>query len=296
MLPQRLHNASDSALTIALTVWQNQAGPNAAAPDDAHCRFQKSWDVPVCKAQADKGLNAAQTEADRARLLASKDSNSGMWLKAIPLATVGLKLEDEVVRIAVGLRLGTNICEAHDCACGVRVDSRGTHGLACKYSAGRHPRHGQLNDVICRALQRAQIPAVKEPVGLCRSDGKRPDGVTMIPWARGRCLAWDATVVDTLAPSHISDSATTAGSAAARAEVMKTSKYTDISITHTFIPLAFETLGSWGQQCDGFVRELGRRLSVVTGEKRDCLSETETIDSDTERQCTFMFGYNPQRT
>src|SRR6478609_7157588 len=36
LLPQRLHNASDSALAIALTVWQNQAGPNAAALDDAH--------------------------------------------------------------------------------------------------------------------------------------------------------------------------------------------------------------------------------------------------------------------
>ena len=66
LLPQRLHNASDSALAIALTVWQNQAGPNAAAPDGAHCRFQKSWNVPVCKALADVGLNAAQTEADRA--------------------------------------------------------------------------------------------------------------------------------------------------------------------------------------------------------------------------------------
>ena len=109
--------------------------------------------------------------------------------------------------------------------------------------AGRHPRHGQLNDVICRSLQRVQITAMKEPVGLCRSDGKRPDGVTMIPWARGHCLAWDATVVDTLAPSHISESATTAGAAAAKAEVIKIHKYTDIAITHNFIPLAVETLG-----------------------------------------------------
>ena len=33
LLPQRLHNVSDSALAIALTVWQNQAGPSVAAPD-----------------------------------------------------------------------------------------------------------------------------------------------------------------------------------------------------------------------------------------------------------------------
>jgi len=28
----------------------------------------------------------------------------------------------------------------------------------------------------------ANIPTVKEPSGLRRSDGKRPDGLTLIPW------------------------------------------------------------------------------------------------------------------
>ena len=41
------------------------------------------------------------------------------------------------------------------------------------------------------------IPAVKEPSGLLRTDGKRPDGVTLIPWKDGRCVTWDVTVVDT---------------------------------------------------------------------------------------------------
>ena len=36
----------------------------------------------------------------------------------------------------------------------------------------------------------AGIPAVKEPAGLSRDDGKRPDGVTLLPWARGKALAW----------------------------------------------------------------------------------------------------------
>ena len=53
--------------------------------------------------------------------------------------------------------------------------------------------------MIYRSLLRAQIPAKKEPTGLCQSDGKRPDGVSLIPWNRGRCVAWDVTVVDTLA-------------------------------------------------------------------------------------------------
>ena len=41
-----------------------------------------------------------------ARLLASMEGSSGTWLKTIPFAAVGLKLEDVAVRIAVELRLG----------------------------------------------------------------------------------------------------------------------------------------------------------------------------------------------
>jgi len=55
---------------------------------------------------------------------------------------------------------------------------------------------------------------VKEPAGLSRDDGKRPDSVTLLPWAKGKPLAWDVTVPDTYADSHLTDTATTAGAAA----------------------------------------------------------------------------------
>ena len=77
-----------------------------------------------------------------------------MWLKAILLAVIGLKLEDEVVRIAVVLRLGADICETHDCVCGAKVSTKGTHGLACKFSAGRHSRHNQLTTLSADHLSR----------------------------------------------------------------------------------------------------------------------------------------------
>jgi hypothetical protein len=38
-----------------------------------------------------------------------------------------------------------------------------------------------LNDVIYRAFSSTGIPAMKEPVGLARLDGKRPDGLTLVP-------------------------------------------------------------------------------------------------------------------
>ena len=37
--------------------------------------------------------------------------------------------------------------------------------------------------------------------GLVRQDGKRPDGVTLIPFEGGRSFTWDVTVVCTTAGS-----------------------------------------------------------------------------------------------
>ena len=51
-----------------------------------------------------------------------------------------------------------------------------------------------VNDIIWRAMQRAKIPAAKEPPCLLRSDNKRADGVTLIPWKQGKCLARDVTI------------------------------------------------------------------------------------------------------
>ena len=68
--------------------------------------------------------------------------------------------------------------------------------------ASRHQRHAMLNDIIWRSIKRPQIPAHKEPTGLASQGGKRPDGITMMPWARGKPLAWDVTVPDTCWITH----------------------------------------------------------------------------------------------
>jgi len=38
-------------------------------------------------------------------------------------------------------------------------------------------------------------------IGLFRSDGKRPDGLTLVPWQSGKSLCWDVTVSCPLAES-----------------------------------------------------------------------------------------------
>ena len=112
-------------------------------------------------------------------------------------------MSDEEVRISAEVHLRALLCHPHICVCGTKVDARGIHELSCRKNAGRQIRHNSINDIVWRAMRRAGIPSIKEPFGLLRDDGKRPDGVTMIPWSRGRCVAWDVTVPVTFTATHL---------------------------------------------------------------------------------------------
>ena len=46
-------------------------------------------------------------------------------------------------------------------------------------------------------------------------------------------------------------------------------KFSALANTHIFIPVAFETLGSWGTHASGLIDELGRRIAMVTGDGRE---------------------------
>ena len=214
-------------------------------------------------------MDSALDPRDRARLLASQAAHSADWLFALPISVVGLRLPNEAVRIAVGIRLGVKICEQHQCPCGAVVDTLGTHGLSCRRSAGRQQRHSLINDIIWRALNKAIIQSVKEPTGLTRTDGKRPDGLTLIPWSQGRCLTWDVTVPDTLAASHLNRTSVIAGAAAEHAAELKIAKYSDLIPHYDFVAIAVETLGSWSDNALMFVKTLGKRLTEATGDSQE---------------------------
>jgi len=75
---------------------------------------------------------------------------------------------------------------------------------------------------------KAKIQAAKEPNGLTGLHERRPDGVTLIPWSRGRCLTWYVTIPDTLAASHLVRTSIAAGAAAEHAAAQKIIKYRPI--------------------------------------------------------------------
>ena len=114
----------------------------------------------------------------------------------------------------------------------------------------------------------ANVPALLEPTSLCRDDGKRPDGLTVLPWANGRCLVWDFTCPDSLAASHLNTAVLSCGSVANEAESKKRSKYASLSALYRFVPIAVETLGAPGDEALAFFRDLGQRIATATAEPR----------------------------
>ena len=142
----------------------------------------------------------------------------------------------------------------------------GTHGLNCRYSRGRHPRHAEINGIIQRSLGSAKIPCHLEPTDLYRSDGKRPDGASIVPWMGGKVLVWDVTCPDTLAPSYSAVAAREAGAVASEAQRRKRAKYAHLNPSHHFVPIAVETLGAFGPEALTFIRDLGQRIMDATQE------------------------------
>ena len=70
---------------------------------------------------------------------------------------------------------------------------------------------------------------------------------------------------DTYAQSHLPTIATNVGHAADKSAVSKTKKYQSILQIHLFTPIAIETAGVWNSQARELNKELGKRITTVTG-------------------------------
>ena len=184
----------------------------------------------------------------------------------MPCSVVGTRLDDTSLQLVIALQLGAIKCAPHKCVCGIQVGGDGTHGLACRKSAGLQMRHNAVNDLIKRVLVSANVPSLLEPNSLCHEDGKRPDGLTVLPWANGHCLVWDFTCPNTLAASHLNRAVLGSGIVANDTESRKSTKYSSLSALYCFIPIAIETLGMPGNKALSFFHDLSQRIAVATAE------------------------------
>src|SRR6218665_978563 len=81
------------------------------------------WDRPLI--ESDKAVvSAAYSDPiNRARLNAVTSPHTGYWLSTIPVRNCGLDLSNEAIRVAIGLRLGLDLCTPHQLM-SVRRDRR----------------------------------------------------------------------------------------------------------------------------------------------------------------------------
>ena len=190
------------------------------------------------------------------------DSTRRRLAHASLLTCIGLRLFDEAIHVTTGYRLGKTICQPHSYVCRAMVEAKGLHGLARRKSAPCHVRYSQLNDVIWRASKKTQIPANNEPVGLSRADRKRPNGANLVPWTR------KTAGMGRHSPKHLCRVAHTIYvglSLCSRREEH------DKVHHHHVNPLVrshrcVKTSGAWCFESAEFIEDLGRRITLITGE------------------------------
>ena len=74
-----------------------------------------------------------------------------------------------------------------------------------------------------------------------------------------------------------------AGSAAEFRETEKSKHYKDLSNYH-FVPVATETFGAWGPEGHKLIREIGKKVQEVTGEKRSTFYLFQSISMAVQRE------------
>ena len=74
-------------------------------------------------------MEASNSTLDKSRLLAVSAPHASNWLNAIPIPSLGLKMDNRSLRIACGLRLRSPLCQPHECISSIQVKSTGVHGF-----------------------------------------------------------------------------------------------------------------------------------------------------------------------
>ena len=150
-------------------------------------------------------LSEATEPRTRARLLAAATSESGSLLNAVPASSLGLRMDDDVVRIAVGLLLGA------PCAALMLASFAAHQWIRRQFMASVASGVLDVNHVMLQLMMSSRelchqprSPPCWNPLALV---GLTASGlmarVTIAPWKSGRVLVWDVSCMDTFALSHL---------------------------------------------------------------------------------------------
>ena len=104
---------NDPKFTAAVTEWQSRAV--FASVQQPLPTEQRIWDEPLVNVQVSNVLSAALDQRDKARLIAAAAPHSRAFLHARPCSSLGTRLDNSSLRIAIALRIGAPVCLPHVC-------------------------------------------------------------------------------------------------------------------------------------------------------------------------------------
>jgi hypothetical protein len=212
--------------------------------------------------------NTVLSDKDKLRIIGTCIPESGQFLNAIPSDNLHLRMENQEFMLAIALRTGCHVTEGHRCLnCPDWIEEDGVHGLCCQKGViGRAARHKGLNLLLSKSLNQLEIGTRLEPQNAWL--GKRPDGISILPWKDGKRLAWDVIVTDSFAITYRQKALVGNGSVAEIAEKRKYDAYKGIEENYVFQPIAFESLGEFGPSTKKFMSVVGKALIRKTGDIR----------------------------
>ena len=247
ILPDRLHGCPYPIFNKALVLWQQ--GHNNPPPSGKASFNVKAWEEPCYKTNLTLILSFMDDASSRIRVLSASREESYAWIYGLLPSSLAHKMDNEVVRIAIGLRLGVPLCVTHSCCqCGAQVDVFGRHGLSC-HKKGEH--YTEISIILRDCLNTVRIDHY-ELSDYSESNRNSSEGAKLTPWRYSQSLVWDVTVVDTFAPHHSSLIEYDPGAVANRIETVKTVEQLGLLTTHCYVPLVIETTGVFGTETAKF--------------------------------------------
>ncbi len=208
---------------------------------------------------------------DKAHLLGSSARKSYGFLRAVPNAWEGGKLDPMQFRIACQIKLRINLTEREQrcLACGSPLDKLGDHGLVCSSGTGRIQRHDKVTVAISKLLHEAKQEHALELSHLTGDNKERPGDIFIPQWSGGKDLAVDVGVVCPTAPSYRSNASKERFYSANQMYARKESKYDKICAEKGFnyLPVVFETPGGVCGKSKDFFNILADRLASASCEE-----------------------------
>ena len=217
----------DRGLTVdgveaATAMWNDLTG--LVPLDSTASSSQRKWLKAVSQKRYQELIDNSPDSHTALRLRCLACAEAGAFLTGHPSNRIRARLDGPAFECAVRLRQGQPAATSSHCACGEELDPLGIARANLQTWRRQANSSSHYQRIRARRLRvswawqwSSNLP------GLSRDDGRRPDGVTVLPFSDGRALAWDATCWNPLAPSHAAAALKKNGAVAEIAEV-KTGK------------------------------------------------------------------------